>query len=91
MAKRPKEGATASGRMTAQWVESASPELQFADQLHVIRVDDRFYLTFGQTRVPVGSSGGELLGEIHPVARLVLTKQAMTAIVGILGNPRFAE
>ena len=81
--KAPASPAKAPVQLTLTWSSADQIDLVHVDHLHLARVKDQFYLTFGQVRMPVDTSG-PLTGEIRPAARLVLTREALARMVGLL-------
>jgi hypothetical protein len=71
--------------LTVTWALGENLEAVFVDNLHLAQVNDLFYLTFGQIRIPAGQEGPGAAA-IHPMVRLVLTRSAMKNIVGLMSS-----
>jgi hypothetical protein len=79
-----------SAEIALTWGSADDLDLLFADNLHLAQVNELFYLTFGQTRVPVVAKGtAPTEAEIRPVSRLVISRDAFNKIATLLG--RYAE
>ena len=87
MANTP-EAKPVAGEQTLEvyWGSAEHLEPIFADNLHLQRIGDLFYLTFGQVRVPVleGEQTKRLVAEIHPMARMIVPKAALDRIADLL-------
>ena len=88
-----KAKSTAAGKpktLKATWASDAHLPLQFADNLKLIVSNDQVYLTFGQLDFATGGTQDPAevpdLATIQPLARFVLTQQAMSRIARILGD-----
>lgn len=71
----------------AKMVWSAGPELDavFTDQMHLAKINDQFYLTFGQIRILSWPGEPPESGtEIRPIARVIIPKSAMAKFVALL-------
>ena len=67
------------------WGGGTEIEPIFVDQLHILRIENQFYLTFGQTRFPiVEGPGGTIDAEIKAVVKMVIPKEALQRIVSLL-------
>lgn len=78
------EGVSKGGfQLEVTWAEGPNLEPVFVDNLHMAQVNNQYYLTFGQLRVPVGSTRR---GEIHPMACFVLSRESITRLVDLLGK-----
>ncbi len=74
-------------RIEAHWGPVDDLEPVFADHLHVNRANDQFYLTFGQTQVPVldkPEAPGAITAEIRPIARLIVPLNALERMRDLL-------
>jgi hypothetical protein len=73
-------------RPQTYWVGADHMEPQFADHIQVIKVDQYYHLTFGQSRVPVARQENEptAVTEIQPVARLILPAEVIRRLEGML-------
>ena len=68
-----------------RWTPGQKLPLSFADQLHMTRIGDQVYVTFGQTRLPVTGEGEEgFSAEIDSVASLVIPTQSLERMVQVL-------
>ena len=72
--------------MEVFWGKPEHLEPIFADNLHLQRINDQFYLTFGQIVPPLveGSPNERMVAEIRPVARMIVTKDALGRISELL-------
>lgn len=77
---------TKQGEIRVHWGSVDSLDLLFADNVHLALVNDQFYVTFGQTRVPVAEDMGSTQAEIRPVSRLVISKDAFKKIASLLAR-----
>ena len=74
-------------RIETHWGPVDDLEPVFADHLHVNRANEQFYLTFGQTQVPVldkTEAPGAITAEIRPVARLIVSPNALEQMRDLL-------
>lgn len=68
------------------WSGGSDLDPMFVDQAHLARIEDQFYLTFGQVRVtsaPI-SDQEPAYAEIRPMVRLVIPKEAMARLLELL-------
>ena len=87
MAQNPGESPLGvQGSLESFWGNADQLDLVFVDNIHVQRINDQFYLTFGQVRPPVEIPPSRMVAEIRPVARLVVPRDALTKIVELLGR-----
>ena len=87
--EKPKE--RGAPRLRAVWNNEVASHLEqlFADNLHLAQVNDQFFLTFGQTRVPiieVENQSEAMIAEIRPVAKLVIPKVAFERIAKLFAD-----
>lgn len=74
-------------RVEAHWGAAHDLEQVFADHLHVNRANEQFYLTFGQTQVPVldkTEAPSAVTAAIRPVARLIVPLRSVEAMQDLL-------
>jgi hypothetical protein len=93
MSKRPPKGLEPDGSLEGvnaelRWSDPENLEPVFVDQAHIARLNDLFYLTFAQVRLPLvhkGSAGERAVkGEIRPVVKLILPKEALQMVAALL-------
>jgi hypothetical protein len=72
-------------KLELQWGDAEHLEPIFVDNIHLARVNDQFYLTFGQIRLPVKGVTSSS-GELRPMVRLVLTKDTVEKITVLLAR-----
>lgn len=83
----PDKSDTKSGQsLEVFWGSPEGVEIVWADNLHLQRVNNQYYLTFGQVRPPVAEGIERIVAEIRPVARLVVTKDALKRITDLLAK-----
>jgi hypothetical protein len=70
----------------AVWVDTEDPEPTFADEVYIQGIGDRFYLTFGQVRLPLAAEEGPVTAQIRAVARLIVPKESLKRIVEVLSR-----
>jgi len=70
------------------WGKGEALEPIFADNLHLQRINDQFYLTFGQVRLPLieTNPAERVVAEIRPVVRLIVPKDALQRVVNMLSR-----
>jgi hypothetical protein len=76
-------------RLEAHWAGDSDVAPIFADQLHVLGLNDTFYMTFGQLRPPVVEKEArptDVVAEIKVVAKLILPRQALKQIRDLLNS-----
>jgi hypothetical protein len=80
------EGASDKLSVSAEWSSGDHLELQFVDSLHLAVINDQYYLTFGQFRLPVDDKATTkgTGAEIRPMARLVLSVGGMEKVLRLL-------
>lgn len=64
-------------QVQAQWSNADHLDPVFADNLHVMRLNEQFYLTFGQIRLPMTEAQDSMVGELRTMVRLVVPKDAL--------------
>jgi hypothetical protein len=86
MAKPNRVSAPDGEQVGLNWPEIRELPLVFADQVHIQRVPDRFYVTFGQVNLPIisGAPPSGFRADVRPVIRLVITAEDMRRIVGAI-------
>lgn len=59
-----------------------------ADELNVLQVNDRVYLTFAQVRFPLVEDPGpaEVVAHIRPMVRIAVSKDAWAKMLQLLNN-----
>lgn len=77
--------------VSAAWGADAHLPLQFVDNMKLVGVNDQVYLTFGQIDFsekasPTSPDGSPTSALIQPLARFVLTRQALARIAHILSE-----
>jgi hypothetical protein len=69
------------------WGQADHLEPVFADNLHLQRLNNQFYLTFGQIRLPAAAPGTErVVAEIRPLVRLVIPRENLKQIANLLSR-----
>ncbi len=71
-------------RLEVTWVSAEDLEPVFVDNLHLALVNNQYYLTFGQLRLPMVFPDPPTKGRIHPVARFVIPREALQNIIALL-------
>ena len=74
-------------RVETHWGSAHDREQVFADHLHVNRANEQFYLTFGQTQVPLvdqTEAPSAVIAAIRPVARLIVSLKSLKAMQDLL-------
>jgi hypothetical protein len=73
----------ANVNITAVWSDPASLPIDFVDQLHIQRVGDRYFLTFGQGNFPLveGKPEADLKIQIRPVHRYVISSADLRRMI----------
>lgn len=81
----PSDGITREVTLEVFWGDADAVEPVFADNLALQRVNEQFYLTFGQIRLPATSAVTDrTVAEIRPVARLIIPKDALHRVAELL-------
>lgn len=77
----------------AVWKERLELDHVLTDEAFLQLLGDKYYLTFGQHRIPMTGQAqeGVVKLEIHPVSKLVLTPQALAKIRDMLNRMLPAE
>lgn len=74
-----------------EWKDRLDLPLTVVDEAFMQLINDRYYLTCGQHRLPIKqSSEGAIEVEIHPVVKIVASKAALLKIRDML-NRMLAE
>ena len=68
------------------WSSGDDIPLVYVDNMAMIRIKDRFYLTFGHVRPPVGKAEGTARAELKPVGRFVIERDALKRITSVLNK-----
>ena len=68
-----------------KWTPGEDVDPVFADQMHLAKLNDLFYLTFGQARL-LASPDAHLEGvtEIRPISRMIIPKKALGQLADLL-------
>ena len=66
-----------------QWGDPSSLDQVFVDQLAIQSVEERFYLTFGQIRMPLNAVAGGA-APIQPMVRLIVSTESLQRMVEVL-------
>lgn len=77
----------ARGGVQAQWSSGDHLDPMFSDHLHLSRINDQFYLTFGQLRPGIDQPDGTvspITAEIRPLIRLIVPRDALAKVVALL-------
>lgn len=85
MAKKA-DGKPGQVQLDVAWTGGAELEPVFVDNLHLARVNNQYYLTFGQIRLPVSSGTAPKTGELRSMVRLVVTRESLERIVALLNR-----
>lgn len=80
MAEAPESG---RGQLSVTWSDADHLDPVFADNMHMVLVNDQYYVTFGQLRLPIVPENSGI-GKIHPIARLIVPRDALQRIVEVL-------
>ena len=75
------------GMIQAKWSSGDHLDPMFCDHLHLSRINEQFYLTFGQLRPGIDQPDGTMspiTAEIRPLARLIVPSDALAKIVALL-------
>jgi hypothetical protein len=80
------EGKRGEVQAQAVWVDTEEPEPAFVDEVYIQGVADRFYLTFGQIRLPLAAEEGPVTAQIRAVARVIVPKESLRRIVDALSR-----
>ncbi len=73
-------------RLEISWQSADAIEPVFVDHVHLARLNDQFFLTFGQTRVGVTNAEALTRAEIHPMVRLVIPAKSVEKIAQLLAS-----
>jgi hypothetical protein len=90
--QKPKEVAVSPKDLTGghelrlKWTSGEDLDPIFSDHLHVARAGQFYYLTFGQTRVPIAVEKRPEQLEIRPMVRLVVHEAAMENFMRLLSG-----
>jgi len=86
----PKKPGAATGKvpMKMYWGKADGLDPVFADNLHLQRVNDQCYLTFGQIRPPMVLSGPpkDIEAEIRPIVRIIVSREALQRMADLLSR-----
>lgn len=76
----------AERQLKASWTDVDALDTVFADHAFLAQINDQYFLTFGQTNVPVLATEDSAAGSatIRPVARLMIPHEAFKRIVKLL-------
>ena len=73
--------------LEAYWGKADHLEPVLVDNLHLQRVNNQYYLTFGQIRLPLVEAPTErVVAEIRPMTRLIIPRDALRRIVELLSR-----
>jgi hypothetical protein len=73
--------------LQVSWKSTGDLTPVFADNLHLARINDQFYQTFGQLRLSVGDGPNRPeVGNIYPVAQFVVPVDALRRISVLLSQ-----
>jgi len=74
------------------WADASQLDPIYADQLHLVRLENQFFLVFGQTRLPVVEGRSSTVdAEIKPMARFVVSKEALGRMINLLNQNVVSE
>ena len=75
-------------QIKGEWGDPRMLDVTVVDELQYQETEDRCYLTFGQVRLPSTAvvDPADVLATIQPVARIVLTKNALTKMLSVLNE-----
>jgi hypothetical protein len=79
--------------VTARWATASELPVEFADQMHVQRTGDRFFVTLGQGAFPLmeGPPQGDIEISIRPLHRYVISTADLRRFVEALQQTLPAE
>lgn len=82
------ETVTGNVEVRTKWGDAAALRTEVATELNIIRANDLYVLTFGEVRLPVdlGELPPIIMGEIRPVARLVIPEKSFVSILAALNR-----
>jgi len=66
-----------------RWSAGEDLDPVFADQMHLARMNDQYYLTFGQARILTALGAPESV-EVRPVGRFIIPKRTLEQLVALL-------
>jgi len=73
-------------RVELHWTKSDALDQTYVDHARLQRINEQFYLTFGQIRLPddAGEDDSAIVAEIRPVAKVVMTAEALDRLRELL-------
>ena len=73
----------------AVWADALAVDPVFVDELYLQMVNDRYYLTFGQLRLPLvdpSDSSEPIVAQLQPVVRLIVAKGTLKRFAAALSG-----
>ena len=82
--------ATPPPKVKVVWGDATQLEPVLVDELNVLQVNDRVYITFGQVRLPLiqDPAPAEVVAQIVPVVRLATTKDTWAKMLEAMNRTK---